>query len=60
MYTLLLSTFLGFFPQIVYSYVPASPTNSTNVAIAGGLNVTDVSQLNLQWYSNGYISSNES
>ncbi|SJK97688.1 uncharacterized protein ARMOST_00941 [Armillaria ostoyae] len=37
----------------VYSYVPASPTNSTQDAIAGGLNITDVSKLHLQWYSNG-------
>ncbi|KAK0461080.1 uncharacterized protein EV420DRAFT_1530134 [Desarmillaria tabescens] len=37
----------------VYSYIPASPTNSTQDAIAGGLNITDVSKLHLQWYSNG-------
>ncbi|KAF9475532.1 hypothetical protein BDN70DRAFT_813981 [Pholiota conissans] len=35
------------------SYIPASPTNSTQDAIAGGLNVTDISQLYMQWYSNG-------
>ncbi|KAF9447498.1 hypothetical protein P691DRAFT_646978, partial [Macrolepiota fuliginosa MF-IS2] len=35
------------------AYIPASPTNSTQDAIAGGLNITDISQLRLQWYSNG-------
>ncbi|KXN90579.1 E3 ubiquitin-protein ligase RLIM [Leucoagaricus sp. SymC.cos] len=35
------------------AYVPASPTNSTQDAIAGGLNITDISKLRLQWYSNG-------
>ncbi|KAF5355038.1 hypothetical protein D9756_005300 [Leucocoprinus leucothites] len=35
------------------AYVPASPTNSTRAAIAGGLNMTDISKLRLQWYSNG-------
>lgn len=37
----------------VLAYIPALPTNSTESAIAGGLNVTDVSKLHLQWYSNG-------
>lgn len=36
-----------------YAYIPAVPTNSTQDAIAGGLNVTDISQLYMQWYSNG-------
>ncbi|KAJ3575130.1 hypothetical protein NP233_g1309 [Leucocoprinus birnbaumii] len=36
-----------------WAYVPASPTNSTRDAIAGGLNMTDISKLRLQWYSNG-------
>ncbi|EKM80980.1 hypothetical protein AGABI1DRAFT_119517 [Agaricus bisporus var. burnettii JB137-S8] len=35
------------------AYIPASPTNSTQDAIAGGLNITDISKLRLQWYSNG-------
>ncbi|TFK75409.1 hypothetical protein BDN72DRAFT_516783 [Pluteus cervinus] len=35
------------------AYVPASPTNITEDAIAAGLNVTDVSKLYLQWYPNG-------
>lgn len=39
---------------LVLAYIPAQPTNSTKDAIAGGLNVTDVSQLHLQWFSNGY------
>ncbi|KAF8973252.1 RING-7 protein [Flammula alnicola] len=39
-----------------FAYIPASPTNSTSDAIAGGLNVTDISQLHMQWYSNGSYS----
>jgi hypothetical protein len=45
--------FLGLF---VKAYVPASPTNSSQEAIAGGLNVTDISNLNLQWYLDGSYS----
>ena len=37
----------------VLAYVPASPTNSTSDAIAGGLNITDISKIHMQWYSNG-------
>ncbi|KAI3618955.1 ring finger domain [Moniliophthora roreri] len=37
----------------VLAYVPASPTNNTEDAIAAGLNVTDVSLLHLQWFANG-------
>ncbi|KAG7449504.1 uncharacterized protein BT62DRAFT_962840 [Guyanagaster necrorhizus] len=48
----LISTLITLAPG-VYSYIPASPTNSTQDAIAGGLNITDVSKLHLQWYSNG-------
>jgi len=33
----------------VHSYIPASPTNDTQAAIAGGLNVTDTSKLHLKW-----------
>ncbi|KDR75876.1 hypothetical protein GALMADRAFT_226525 [Galerina marginata CBS 339.88] len=40
----------------VNSYIPASPTNSTRDAIAGGLNVTDISNLQMQWFSNGSYS----
>ncbi|KAF5386110.1 hypothetical protein D9615_002250 [Tricholomella constricta] len=44
----------------VLAYIPALPTNSSDVAIAGGLNITDISQLHLRWYSNGYYSQNVS
>lgn len=44
----------------VLAYVPAQPTNSSDVAIAGGLNVTDISKLHLRWYSNGSYSQNVS
>lgn len=47
-----LALFLGLF---VNAYVPALPTNSSREAIAGGLNVTDISNLNLQWYLNGFV-----
>jgi hypothetical protein len=50
--TLALALFLDLF---VNAYVPASPTNSSQAAIAGGLNVTDISKLNLQWYFNGFV-----
>ena len=50
--TFFLVSFLGLFAN---AYVPASPTNSTQDAIAGGLNVTDISNLHLQWYSNGFV-----
>jgi hypothetical protein len=39
----------------VYAYIPASPTNNTNDAIQQGLNVSDVSKLQLQWYSDGSV-----
>jgi hypothetical protein len=51
----LLLTVLLWLTGRVWAYVPASPTNSTDDAIRGGLNVTDVSQLHLQWYSNGCV-----
>jgi hypothetical protein len=35
----------------VSAYIPAVPTNDTNLAIQGGLNVSDVSRVILQWYS---------
>jgi hypothetical protein len=48
-----LALFLGLF---VNAYVPASPTNSSaGEAIAGGPNITDISNLNLQWYLNGFV-----
>lgn len=40
----------------VFAYIPASPTNSTRDAILGGLNITDVSKIHMQWYSNGSYS----
>uniref|UniRef100_A0A8H7Y7Z3 RING-type domain-containing protein n=1 Tax=Psilocybe cubensis TaxID=181762 RepID=A0A8H7Y7Z3_PSICU len=43
----------SFLWQPVLAYIPASPTNSTHDAIAGGLNITDISSLRIQWYSNG-------
>ena len=36
-------------------YIPAVPTNDTQKAITAGLNVTDISKLNLHWFSNGFI-----
>ncbi|KAG6873435.1 hypothetical protein C0995_015524 [Termitomyces sp. Mi166 len=42
----------------ILAYVPAQPTNSTQEAINGGLNVTDISKLYLRWYPNGYYSQN--
>ncbi|SJK96918.1 uncharacterized protein ARMOST_00167 [Armillaria ostoyae] len=48
-----LSTLVLFLAPNVYSYVPAWPTNSTQDAISYGLNITDVSTLHLQWYTNG-------
>ncbi|KAJ3516843.1 hypothetical protein NLJ89_g871 [Agrocybe chaxingu] len=40
----------------VCAYIPALPTNSTSDAIAGGLNVTDISKLHMRWFSNGSYS----
>lgn len=40
---------------LVSAYIPASPTNDTNAAIQGGLNITDVSTLHLQWFQDGYV-----
>lgn len=37
----------------VRAYIPAIATNDTQSAIQSGLNVTDVSTLNLLWYENG-------
>ena len=39
----------------VHSYIPALPTNDTQAAIAGGLNVTDISKLHLKWYPTGSV-----
>ena len=37
------------------AYIPALPTNSSQEAIAGGLNVTDISKLEMFWYSQGCV-----
>jgi hypothetical protein len=36
-------------------YIPAVPSNDTEKAITAGLNVTDISKLNLHWFSKGYV-----
>lgn len=38
------------------AYVPAQPTNNTDVAQAAGQNFTDNSKLGLQWFSGGSYS----
>ncbi|RXW24955.1 hypothetical protein EST38_g867 [Candolleomyces aberdarensis] len=40
----------------VQAYIPASPTNSSQEAIEGGLNVTDISKLDMFWFSQGSYS----
>jgi hypothetical protein len=37
----------------VNAYIPAYPTNSSQQAVDGGLNATDVSRLDMFWYSQG-------
>jgi hypothetical protein len=49
MITLLIGLLVVLLP--VFAYIPAIPTNDTNAAIQGGLNVTDISRVCLQWYS---------
>ncbi|KAF9531668.1 hypothetical protein CPB83DRAFT_80138 [Crepidotus variabilis] len=44
----------------VFCYVPAVPTNDTEKAIAGGLNITEVSKLYMLWSTNGSYSENVS
>jgi len=51
-----LSVFLVITFRFVSGYVPASPTNVTT-AIQAAMNLTSPSLLHLQWYSNGYITS---
>ena len=41
----------------MHAYIPAIPTNNTQDAIQNGLNVTDVSTLNLLWLGNGCVTS---
>lgn len=38
-------------PFPVSAYIPAEPTNDTNLAIQDGLNVSDISRVIVQWYS---------
>jgi hypothetical protein len=54
---LMIPVLLLLLAALTTAYIPASPTNSTQDAIAGGLNITDISKLRLQWYSNGSVSS---
>ena len=35
----------------VQAYIPAIPTNYTGVAFSNGTNVTETSQLVVEWYS---------
>ena len=45
-------TFSLFFLLLpIQAYIPAIPTNDTAVAIANGTNVTETSQLVIEWYS---------
>lgn len=40
----------------VRAYIPAQPTNDTNYGgMAGGPNITDVSQIDLQWFWEGCV-----
>ncbi|KAJ3539195.1 hypothetical protein NMY22_g4840 [Coprinellus aureogranulatus] len=44
---------LSLVTQNVQAYIPAVPTNSTETAIEGGLNLTETSKLNMQWFQRG-------
>jgi len=55
LYSMVPLLFLVCITACALAYVPASPTNSSQAAIAGGLNITDISKLRLQWYSNGSV-----
>ena len=35
----------------VQAYIPAIPTNDTAVVMSSGMNVTETSQLVIEWYS---------
>jgi hypothetical protein len=54
-YTTALILLLSLVKQHVQAYIPAVATNSTETAIEGGLNLTETSKLNMQWYSRGYV-----
>jgi hypothetical protein len=49
----LLHSFIALLPALllVSAYIPASPTNDTDLAIQNGLNVSDQSRVILRWYS---------
>jgi hypothetical protein len=49
LHPLLIGLLAVFLP--VSAYIPAVPTNDTSLAIQGGLNITDVSRVILQWGS---------
>ncbi|KAI9067434.1 hypothetical protein FKP32DRAFT_1620782 [Trametes sanguinea] len=50
----LLLVLLQAFVASVHAYIPAQPTNQTNVAQAAGLNFSDVSSISLLWYPKGF------
>ncbi|KAI0334988.1 hypothetical protein GY45DRAFT_1317444 [Cubamyces sp. BRFM 1775] len=45
---------------LAHAYIPARPTNQTNVAQAAGLNFSDVSTLDMQWFPMGSYKENVS
>ncbi|KAH9892806.1 hypothetical protein C8Q73DRAFT_699539 [Cubamyces lactineus] len=45
---------------LAHAYIPARPTNETNVAQAAGLNFSDVSTLDMQWFPMGNYKENVS
>ncbi|OSD07120.1 hypothetical protein PYCCODRAFT_1442528 [Trametes coccinea BRFM310] len=49
-----LVAFLQAIVASVHAYIPAQPTNQTNVAQAAGLNFSDVSSISLLWYPKGF------
>lgn len=55
MFSSLLLLYILRLSAAVRAYIPAIPTNDTQTAIQSGLNVTDVSTLNLLWYENSCV-----
>ncbi|KAI8993874.1 hypothetical protein BD414DRAFT_480700 [Trametes punicea] len=49
----LLVVVLSTWPALVQAYIPAQPTNQTNITQATGQNTTDDSSLSLLWYPKG-------
>ena len=45
---------------LAHAYIPATPTNQTKVAQAAGLNFSDVSTLDMQWFPMGSYKENVS